>query len=292
MSPGIPKRAPLRPAKPPTLRQLNRMRAALASFHTELGEPTPGDWLDTHEEPGQTFAEYRACGPTRPTGRRRTLAVQPIGTFTSGQKRVVNLAAKFLSAAYGLPVKTLDPMPLSVIPVRARRKNPETGTLQFLAPEILYKVLAPALPTDAAAMLGFTAVDLYSGEHSNFVFGLANRSKRVGIWSLARSGSTIGFTGGFRKCLRRTIKTAAHETGHMFGMRHCIASACNMNGSNGREESDRRPLAFCSECLAKECWACGIAPAVHLRGVGAFCEENDLDDEAAFHRKCAEEIDE
>ena len=137
------KKAPLPPSPPPTLRELNRMRAALTPLHTELGEPEPGDWLHEHEEPGQTFAQYRASDPTRPKGRRRTLAVQPIGKFSDGQRRVVDLTAEFLTAAYGLRVQTLDPLPLSVIPPKARRKNPETGKLQFLAPHILYKVLSP-----------------------------------------------------------------------------------------------------------------------------------------------------
>ena len=290
MSAPTRKKAPP-PAPPPTLRALNRMRAALAPLHTALDEPEPGDWLYEHEEPGQTFAQYRRCNPTRPEGRRRTLAVQPIGTFSSGQRRVVDLAAESLIAVYGLPVQTLDSLPLSVIPAEARRKNPETGDLQLLTTHILYEVLAPALPKDAAAVLGFTATDLYAGEQWNFVFGQASCTKPVGVWSLARSGSTTVLTGGFKRCLRRTIKTAAHETGHMFGMRHCIAAACNMNGSNGREESDRRPLAFCPDCLAKVCWACGIQPAAHLRAVAAFCRENGLKAEARFHEKRLAEID-
>ncbi|MBK8695346.1 MAG: hypothetical protein IPN17_24510 [Deltaproteobacteria bacterium] len=264
----------------------------LAPLHRELGEPQPGDWLYEHEEPGQTFVEYRACDPTRPGGRRRILAVQPIGTFTAGQQRIVELAAEFLTAAFGLPVRTLAPLPLSVIPAEARRRNPYTGGRQFRATHILREVLAPAVPKDAAAVLGFTGVDLYSSENSNFVFGLASRVKRVGVWSLARSGSTIRITGGFKRCLRRTIKTAAHETGHTFGMRHCTAAACNMNGSNGRKESDRRPLAFCPDCLAKVCWAGGLQPTAHLRAVAAFCRENGLEAEARFHEESLAKIDE
>ena len=59
-------------------------------------------------------------------------------------------------------------------------------------------------------------------------------------------------------CLRRTIGTALHETGHMFGIPHCIAYECCMNGSNHLAEKDARPLDFCPECTAKLWWTCGI----------------------------------
>ena len=59
-------------------------------------------------------------------------------------------------------------------------------------------------------------------------------------------------------CALRTAQTATHETGHMFGIRHCIAYECGMNGSNHAEERDRQPLEFCPECQAKLWWT--LAP--------------------------------
>lgn len=46
----------------------------------------------------------------------------------------------------------------------------------------------------------------------------------------------------FRLCLRRTLMIAAHETGHVLTMQHCIAAQCLMNGVNNQEERDRTPL--------------------------------------------------
>ena len=61
-------------------------------------------------------------------------------------------------------------------------------------------------------------------------------------------------------CAIRTAMTATHETGHMFGIRHCIAYQCGMNGSNHSDERDRQPLEFCPECQAKLWWTCGLDP--------------------------------
>jgi predicted Zn-dependent protease len=45
---------------------------------------------------------------------------------------------------------------------------------------------------------------------------------------------------------RRTLKIAIHETGHMFGMRHCTLFDCGMNGANHQDEADRHPIWFLS----------------------------------------------
>ena len=47
----------------------------------ELGEPTEGQWLAHHREPGQTFAQYLRIRPNVLTRERNKLYVQPIGTF-------------------------------------------------------------------------------------------------------------------------------------------------------------------------------------------------------------------
>ncbi len=46
----------------------------------------------------------------------------------------------------------------------------------------------------------------------------------------------------------------------MFGIRHCIAYECGMNGSNHEGERDRQPLEFCPECQAKLWWTTKIDP--------------------------------
>ena len=71
----------------------------------------------------------------------------------------------------------------------------------------------------------------------------------------------------------------------MFSMEHCIAYECNMCGSNHREESDRRPLALCPECLAKVCWATGADPVERFRKLSEFCGAHGLKDERRFYDK-------
>ena len=58
-----------------------------------------------------------------------------------------------------------------------------------------------------------------------------------------------------------------------------------MCGSNHRQESDRRPLALCPECLAKVCWATGADPVEQFRKLAEFSGQAGLKDEQAFYEK-------
>ncbi|MBM4038966.1 MAG: hypothetical protein FJ290_10680 [Planctomycetes bacterium] len=265
--------------------RLASIRAAMEKLRplaTKLGKPRLGDWLAHHKEPGQTFEEYLASGPTGPTKERRTIYVQPLGEFTGPQRRIITLAADFMGRYFGLPVKVEKDLSLSLIPASARRVHPSWGVKQILTTHVLDEVLKPRLPKDAVAYIAFTASDLWPGEGWNFVFGQASLSERVGVWSIFRNGDPEKEA---KLCLLRTIKTATHETGHMFGMYHCILYECNMCGSNSRPESDRRPLACCPECVAKLWWSTGAEPVPRYRSLAEFCKEQGLALEREFYEK-------
>ena len=134
-------------------------------------------------------------------------------------------------------------------------------------------------------MLGLTATDLWAGEGWNFVFGQASLRERVGVWSINPNGNPAGNKEEFILCLRRTLQTAAHESGHMFSIYHCTAYECGMCGSNSRDESDRRPLYFCPECLGKVLWATRNDPVKRFRKLIDFCQENGLETESRFYEK-------
>ena len=119
-------------------------------------------------------------------------------------------------------------------------------------------------------MIAFTTQDLFPDEKWNFVFGQASLQRRVGLWSLARLGDYNKDAATFALCLNRTLKIAAHETGHIFGITHCVKYECCMNGGNSLSESDEQPSWLCWECLAKICWNRKIQPEQHLKALLDF----------------------
>ena len=265
--------------------RLARIRSAaerIKPLHSAKGKPQAGDWLLSHPEPGQTFDQYRVSRLNRPTATRTTIYVQPLGEFDEKQLPLIDDTTEMMHIYFGVPVKRLDPIALDEIPKKARRTHPEWGVKQILSTYVL-DLLKERRPRDAVAVIALTPSDLWPGQGWNFVFGQASLTDRVGVWSLARNGDPAE---DYPLVLRRTLKTAVHETGHMLGIRHCIAYQCGMNGSNNLEESDRTPLWFCPECEQKVWWACdGVDPPARYEALARFARKRNLTEAAKFWEK-------
>lgn len=268
---------------PPEDTPLSMMMEKLRPLHQRKHKPGVNDWLANHEETGQTFVEYRESNPVTPRGDRTILYIQPLGEFTPTERKIIDLTAEFMEIYFSRPVKIQEDLPLSLIPEDKRRFH--GGSEQINSIYVLDDVLKPRLPADAAAFLAFTASDLYPEDSWNFVYGQASLKNRVGVWSIHRNGDPDESQEAYLLCLLRTLKTATHETGHMFSIKHCTAYECNMCGSNHRVESDNRPLACCPECMAKICWGTEADPVERYQRLAEFCEKNGLTPEQTFYEK-------
>ena len=278
---GSPIEAPsLSPREVEKLAAIREDGRILVPLHERKRPAQPGDWLARFHEAGQTFDQYLTSTPNRPGKGWTTLFVQPLGPFDGEQRRLLDITADLLGRFYGLPVRTLEPLGLEVLPGKARRLHPTTGNPQIHSPAVL-DLLKPRRPADALAVLCLTASDLYPRDDWNFVFGQASLGERVGVWSLARLGDP---SKEFPACLKRTLSVALHETGHMFGIPHCTAYECGMNGSNSRAESDRQPMPFCPECEMKVWWNVGLDPVARYRALVEFAEARGLAAEARAWR--------
>jgi len=250
---------------------------AVEPFFQPMPAPGPNDWLATFNEPGQTFDEYINSNPTVPTAERSRIYVLPLGNFTDEQRQVINVTSSYLEAFFGLAVETLPdqkiPRPLRP---KDRRFIPTDAREQVRTGFILDDILRPMLPKDAAALIAFTNDDLYPDDSMYYVFGQASLENRVGVWSLFRLDDKINPS----NFLRRTIKIAAHETGHMFSMHHCTKYNCVMSGSNHLAETDSHPIDACPECMAKICWFLHISPAERYRKLADLCRSKGMNTEA------------
>ncbi len=248
-----------------------------------------GDWLDTQKEAGETFEQYLASKPTLPTAERRTIYIQPVGTFNADQRRAIRLTADYMKAFYDLPVKLNADRALGNVPKDKQRKIEYRNNLQIKTSYFLDDFLPKLLPDDAAALIAFTNYDLYPGDTWAFVFGQATFSERVGVWSLyqfARPGEKTDFN----LLLDRTLKIAMHETGHMFSMKHCTKYECLMSGTNHLAETDRRPLDNCPECMAKLTWAMKYDPVERYKKLADFWTKNARPEEARLMQDKAKAI--
>jgi archaemetzincin len=218
----------------------------------------------------------------RKSDKLHTIYLCLVGNFTEAQRQILNLTQDYVARFFDCPVKVHRQIALAAIPARARRTHATWGDSQLLTGYILHEVLQPERPADALAYLALTASDLWPGRGWNFVFGEANLRERTGVWSMYRNGDPVT---DFPLCLRRTLSTASHETGHILGMWHCTAYSCLMNGSNHQEEKDRRPMHLCPVCLRKVCWNLRVEPVPYLTALRTFCRQNGLNTEAGWYDK-------
>lgn len=272
------------PAKP-VPQNLFAAIKAVEPFFVKMGKPTPDEWLATYPESGQTFDEYIHENPTLPTVDRKILYVQPLGKFNQQQRRIINTTAEYMRLFFNLPVKILpDKNFASSLSKANYRFHPQWKTKQILTGYVLKDVLQPVLPKDAAALIAFTEQDLYPGANMNYVFGQASLENRVGVWSLYRLDNLTGY----ENFLKRMLKIAVHETGHIFSIRHCTKYVCVMSGANHLGETDAHPIDACPECMAKICWFSDAKPKQRYLNLAEFCRKHGLKaEEESFRKKAA-----
>jgi archaemetzincin len=268
--------------KPELIPIVNAMKA-VEPLNTPMLAPLPNDWLASYQEDGQTFTEYLRCNPVLPDEKRKIIYIQPLGIFTESQRKIVTLAADYLSRFYNLPIKFNEDLPLTLIPKQARRKYPfGDHHEQIQTGYVMNELMIPRLADDAVVMLTFTASDLFPDPEWNYVFGMASMKDRVGVWSINRFGDPDK-SEEYQQCLIRTLKLASHETGHMFSMPHCTKYECNMSGVNHLSEDDRRPMDACPECMAKICWGLKYDPVQRYQKLSEFFQAQGLLKEQKYY---------
>lgn len=255
---------------------------ALTDDVPPMPKPGPADWLASHDEPGQTFAQFLKDKPNRLGLTRNQIVLQPIGPLGDGSP-ALKVLLDFANRFFALPASASPVITMASLKARSRVR----GRRQYRADDLL-DALQRRIPKHAYCLIGVTQDDLYPGPGWNFVFGQARLHDRVGVYSFARydpafydeprradTGTTI---------LRRGFKLMAHEVGHMFAIEHCVHSHCVMNGSNNLEETDRSPLHPCPMCLRKLHEIVGFDPARReqrlsefYRGLGLTPEADDCD---------------
>lgn len=247
-----------------------------------IRRPERGDWLDQHREDGQTYEQFIDSDAHRPSATRRVLYLQPLGNFAAPDTALLEAVRAYAAPFFGMEARVLP----AVAPdsgAFSPRVNGATHHRQWLSTDILAWLQA-RLPPDAFCLLGVTLEDLYPDVRWNYVFGQASLSERVGVYSFARYDPA--FFGEPRPADFRTrrLKLAAnvlaHETGHMFGLQHCIYFRCVMNGSNNLEETEATPAHLCPICLRKLVHGADFDAAARYRALAAFYRANAWAEEA------------
>jgi archaemetzincin len=259
---------------------------AITNDFATIRKPAPNDWLGAHFEVSQTYDDFRRAKRNVPASTAATIYVLPLGEFKGDSPRLEDLR-EYAEVYFGLPVKMLPSIAL-VDEKSITRRERTGGLIQYLTTDILSQ-LKRRLPKDAYCLVGVTMEDLYPNESWNFVFGQATLADRVGVFSFKR------YTPEFNKdpanddtrrlLLRRSLQVLAHETGHMFGIRHCTFFECLMCGSNHLKEADSQPTHLCPVCLRKLHASAKFDLVARYQKLLAFYEKHGFTGEAQWTKR-------
>src|SRR5262245_32800615 len=95
-----------RPSQPVVADESTAVRAIekrLEHLTDKLGEPRPGEWLYSHEESGQSFAEYVAADPVRKSERLNFIAICLVGDFSKEQQQIIEQTNEYLEIFFQVP---------------------------------------------------------------------------------------------------------------------------------------------------------------------------------------------
>jgi len=252
-------------------------------------KPKPGDWLWFYKETPQSFARYQIQARARP-GPERTFVLQPLGTVSAERMLVLEKMRQYAEVFFQVPARIEKAIPIEVpggvmfkpVPIGSRHGSYDK---QYDGDKINDLILAKRIPEDALVYIGVTMEDLFSSDMT-FVFGVATLAKRVGVYSLSRFYPEFwglpAQPGDDVKALRRACKLLNHESGHMFGITHCVFYRCSINGSNSLTETDAAPIHECPVCHRKLRWNLEFDAAKRFLELEAFYRENGMIAEAEW----------
>lgn len=261
---------------------LRYLESSLDTIQQLKSNPIPGEWLFHNQESQQYPHQFLTQYPNILEENRTKIYIQPIGAFTPKQTEIINITADYLNVFYSVQVAILEGVSADEIP-NENRRNSTDGFGQLQTKYIMHELLSSNLREDARACMGFTTYDLYPDEDYNFVFGQGTVGGSVGIYSIARFGDPDADSTQFDLCLKRTLKVASHELGHIFGIRHCVDYECIMNGSNHLEESDAKPVYLCPIDLLKVSQGLGVDEVYRYRKLAQFWSSRGYSKESDFY---------
>ncbi|HLK47829.1 MAG TPA: archaemetzincin family Zn-dependent metalloprotease [Bryobacteraceae bacterium] len=165
-----------------------------------------------------------------------------VGTTPEADPEASAEVGRFLSAELDLPLRRMELPPVDF--AFDSRRN-QYGSIPVL------EMASGLCPEDALKLIGLTERDLYIPVLT-FVFGHAQLGGRVAVVSLARLRQGFyGLTADREIFLDRARKEALHETGHTFGLVHCVDRSCAMSLSTRVQHIDHKRAAYCPACLRR-----------------------------------------
>jgi hypothetical protein len=127
-------------------------------------------------------------------------------------------------------------------------------------------------------------------EDGNSVFGQADPARPLAVASWNRLRPPASAPDAQEQFLRRTLKTTNYVAGLAIGIRDYAAYDCCMTTPTSLAELDRKPLAFCPECVQKVWWVSDTDPLERYASLMEFVSKHHLLAEEKFWKQSMEVV--
>jgi archaemetzincin len=180
---------------------------------------------------------------------KQSINLLQIGELDRSILRTLKKNLKWCLKNFNLSIEVLD----EVIPLTKVEYN--SLKRQFDANSIMQNLYHAYKTQRGFRILGVMDRDIYANRY-NFIFGSARNPDKiyapyspVALISVYRLREKFyGLKENQALFELRVLKEAIHELGHTFGLFHC-ENDCVMIFSNSIEDTDNKPLQFCSRCI-------------------------------------------
>ena len=235
-----------------------RLKQALSSpaRSWQLLELREGDgWFEAYRET-QTYDAFLRSVPFRPNTTNGAVDVVLVGDAAAMAEQLrLDEICRYVGSFLGCEV-TVRGAPVPLGPWAQPRKSLLDDDREQVGGHFVLAQLQHVADTRSMCTVGLTGADLYPPKKYHFVTGLADATRRVGVFSYARYFEGRQSEEVADELCAALVKTLSRECLKLCGVGECRLLRCLMNPTPaGPPERVRElPLELCCVCLRKLQW--------------------------------------
>jgi len=197
------------------------------------------------------------------SSKNKLIGLLPLGPFPKSinSKDLMEIISDWMTCFFmGFRVHCLPQVTVKQFPNMITRYHNRTKKFQILSTSLIKEAVQYVGQREPKyqCIIVVSWHDLYPEAKMNFELGQGSSVYRCAVMSFGRFEPRT-FSGPKQadikhltpEILWQFLKVSAHEVLHVFGLKHCNAFECLMNGSESIEQAMKQPLLLCPACLRK-----------------------------------------
>jgi archaemetzincin len=243
------------------------------------------------------LVDYINSKPNKVDSTRKVIYLLPFGNMKPEVEKIIQGEVEYLKAFLQLEVKVLDRIPYDSIrkitSIQTRmvqasdfeyyskmKGGTPTLTEQIQARSFIDAVMKKNKPKDAIAVLGITEHDIYSDPKGNFLFGISELKKGVGLVSTFR---LIDYGPETKYNIRKVV---SKQIVNMFSISNVKDFKCVLNYHHNIDELYQGKFDLSPRALEKLRYAIGFDYSRRFEDLAKLWKQENNKAEAKYYEEC------